>query len=130
MNLPLPGQLKGVFPLGAAAQAPAQGGSPERRREARQRVNRPVKVQVDEGGKYYAGQTADLSAGGTLVELQAGASLRPGQRVRLGIAWNSRDAVLSAESLVEATVVRSLEAGGVRRVAVAFAGRMAAASAA
>ncbi|MCX5660530.1 MAG: PilZ domain-containing protein [Planctomycetota bacterium] len=95
----------------------------ERRRDARRAAVRPIKVRVDGGGKYYAGQTADISSNGALLELAVPTALRPGQIIRVGISWTSHDVVLAGRSMIEATVVRSLGMNGLQRVAVTFAQR-------
>ncbi len=95
----------------------------ERRRDARVAVCRPVKLQCVESGRYLAGRTDNLSASGALLQVYHPSLLVPGQRLRMGIAWTDRQAVLEADRLVDATVVRSRGHGGFQQVAVAFAHR-------
>lgn len=95
----------------------------ERRLDARHPVQRPVKIQPEGGWRYYPGRTVNLSSGGALLELSIPAPLRPGQRLRIGVAWSSRDVVLAGNSMLDARVVRSLGMDGRQLVAVAFAQR-------
>ena len=93
----------------------------ERRREARREVSQPVKVQCLETGRYLTGRTRNLSAGGALLEVLHPSLLVPGQRLRVGVARNDRQALLTSSEMAEATVVRSLGLGGTQSVAVSFA---------
>jgi hypothetical protein len=93
----------------------------ERRREARLEVSQPVKVQCLETGRYLAGRTRNLSTGGALLEVLHPSLLVPGQRLRVGVARNERQAILASRDMAEAIVVRSLGLGGSQNVAVCFA---------
>ena len=53
--------------------------SVERRRGLRVLQNRPVKIFEPLAGKYFGGQTEDISATGLRLELPAAAALRPGK---------------------------------------------------
>ncbi len=92
----------------------------ERRRQARLSLAYPVKVWCVETGRFLAGQTHDLSAQGMMIEVQKPSLLMPGQRVRVGIAWSSREVVLSQKQMLPGVVVRSLGHGQQQHVAVSF----------
>ena len=96
----------------------------ERRRDPRLDVTRPVKLHCPDTGRYWAGRTCNLSPGGAMVEVAHPSLLVPGQAVQLGVAWTSRQTLLNANDLVDATVVRSLGDGAVQYVAVSFAHRL------
>ncbi len=96
------------------------GTASERRRQARLTLAYPVKVWCVETGRFLAGQTHDLSAQGALIEVQNPSLLVPGQRVRVGIAWSSREVVLSRKQMLPGVVVRSLGHGQQQHVAVSF----------
>lgn len=91
----------------------------ERRRFARQFVHQPVKVQCQLTGRYLAGQTEDLSAGGSRMWLQCPSLLVPGQRVKVAIAGPAAGLLRGAD-MVDATVVRSLGDGRGQHLAVQF----------
>jgi hypothetical protein len=96
----------------------------DRRRDPRLEVRRPVKVHCLETGRYLAGTTCNLSPTGAMVEVAHPSLLVPGQRVRVGIAWTTRQTVLNNDDLVDATVVRSLGEGAAQFLAVRFAQRL------
>jgi hypothetical protein len=98
---------------------PTAGGR-ERRRDARLAMARPVKLQCMQTGRYLAAQTQNLSSGGALLEIDQPSLLVAGQRLRVGVAWTSRQTVLHRDELAEATVVRSLAIGPRQSVAVCF----------
>ena len=89
-------------------------------------MSRPCKVFHPASGRVLAGRTRNLSAGGALVELDTPRDFVPGDRLELAIAWTRR-AVLPADALVEAKVVRTIASlvlpdGTVRRtLGIAFA---------
>lgn len=92
----------------------------ERRRETRFPVIRPVKLRCVESGRFLAGKTSNVSAGGALLELDSAARVTPGQRLEVGIAWNAGQALLSASSLTAATVIRAQPLNRRQRVALRF----------
>lgn len=96
---------------------------PDRRQDPRAPVERPVKLRCRETGRYYSGRTTNLSAGGARLIVAHPSLLVNGQRVEIGIAWTSRDVVLSAGQLVGAAVVRSVGLGGSQQVALRFDAR-------
>ena len=67
-----------------------------------------------------AGRTRDISASGAMLEVHLPSMLITGQRLEVGIAWQHRQALLGADELAKATVVRSLGMGGVQYVAIQF----------
>lgn len=83
-------------------------------------LTRPVKVQCLITGRYVAGNTENVSAGGALLVVNHPSVMVPGQRVRVGIADHPRAALLTQESFSDATVIRSLGMGGSQRLAIQF----------
>ncbi len=98
----------------------------ERRVFPRFDISRPCKVYHPASGRFIAGRTRNLSAGGALVEIDTPRDFTPGDTLELAIAWTRR-AVLPADALVEAKVVRTVASlalpdGTVRRIlGIAFA---------
>ena len=93
---------------------------PERRRRPRLSLAYPVKLWCVETGRFLAGATEDLSAEGALIRVQHPSLLVPGQRLRVGIAWSGRDALIMQRQMLPAIVVRSLGHGETQHVAVSF----------
>ncbi|QQE12084.1 PilZ domain-containing protein [Planctomycetota bacterium] len=93
---------------------------PERRRDLRLRIARTVKIYNHLTGKYIAGKTLDVSAGGAMIVFGRHAKLHPGQRVQIGIARDARQALLASEDMLDATVVRSLPQTLGTKVAIEF----------
>jgi hypothetical protein len=87
----------------------------ERRRDARLEVRRPVKLHCAQTGRYWAGQTCNISPGGAMIQVAHPSLL---------VAGTNRQALLSAGDMVDATVVRSLGGGDAQYVAVRFAQRL------
>ena len=98
----------------------AQTAASERRRAPRLALDCRAKVHLCDTGRYLAGKARNLSATGALLEIDHPSLLVSGQRLRLGIAWSSRDAILPAQDMVSATVVRSLGLGAMQTVAISF----------
>lgn len=93
----------------------------ERRRDPRYQFTRPAKVRCEQTGKFYTARTIDLSAGGALLRVEHPSLMVPGQRVRVGIAWNRpQEALIESHQMLEATIVRSLGIGRVQSVALQF----------
>lgn len=107
-------------------QEGVDAGRDERRIFPRFDISRPCKVYHAASGRFLAGRTRNLSAGGALVEVDTPRDFAPGDSIELAIAWTRR-AVLPADALVEAKVVRQIASlvlpdGTVRRtLGVAFA---------
>ncbi|QDU34030.1 PilZ domain protein [Poriferisphaera corsica] len=93
---------------------------PERRKDLRIRIARSVKIYNHLTGKYLAGKTLDVSAGGAMIVFGQHAKLHPGQRIQVGIARDARQALLAAEDMLDATVIRSLSQSLGVRVAIEF----------
>lgn len=79
----------------------------ERRTDPRVEVDRPVKLQCQLTGRYYSGRTYNVSAGGAMVEVDSVSLMIPGQQLNVGIAWDTRQAIMNSRDMVKATVVRS-----------------------
>ena len=62
----------------------------ERRRGLRVRQHRPVKVFEPLGGRYFGGQTGDISATGLRIELPAYAAVRPGETLSIHVGLSHR----------------------------------------
>ncbi|NNF43149.1 MAG: PilZ domain-containing protein [Phycisphaerales bacterium] len=93
----------------------------ERRCEPRLVIERPCKIFDPRARKYVAGCTRDVAPGGLMLRLDRVVPLEPGDRVYVGIARTRRHALLHADEMVEATVVRAGSmAGGETLVAVHF----------
>jgi hypothetical protein len=61
----------------------------ERRRGLRVAQNRPVKVLDMLGGKYFGGQTHDVSSTGLRIELPAHATVRCGETLSIHVGLSS-----------------------------------------
>ena len=83
-------------------------------------MDRPVKIQCVETGRFLPGHTCDVSPGGAMIEVKHPSLLVPGQRVRVGISWTAQQMLLHADDMAEATVLRSLGQGGTQHVAIGF----------
>lgn len=94
---------------------------PERRRDARLDLHRPVKLQCNLTGRFIPARTRNLSVGGALIELRTRTPLLSGQTIRVGIADHDRQAILAHASMTPARVVRSLAHDGLQQVAIEFA---------
>lgn len=102
----------------------------ERRRHPRLGVDRACKLFRPELRRYEPAHTANISAGGCLIEVRSSRPLGPGERVNLGVAWTGQPLV-RARQLLEAEVVRvSPGPEGAQVVALRFCGRATALAAA
>jgi len=79
----------------------------ERRRGARLAVSRPCKVFEPRSGKYRAGMTRNISAGGMLLRLDRTVHLEPGDRLFIAVARRRVHGLLRSCDMLEATVVRA-----------------------
>jgi len=95
-------------------------GMTERRIDARVALERPVKVQCAVTGRYVSGQTDNLSRSGALVAVESPSLFVPGQRLKVGIAWQRGQVVLDSREMADATVVRSFALGTHQHVALRF----------
>jgi len=94
--------------------------SSDRRQSPRFPLARPVKLRCMVSGRYYGGQSRDVSSTGVMTELDSPSLLVPGQRVAVGIAEHQKQPIIPADDMIEATVVRSLGLDGLQRVALQF----------
>ncbi len=92
----------------------------ERRRDTRLALERPAKIQCLMTGRYLAGRTINVSAGGAMLEVDHPSLLVPGQRVAIGMANTRQDVILRGDEMSEATVVRSVGLKGRQTLAVQF----------
>ena len=92
----------------------------ERRRYARLSLERPVKVRCLTTGRYFAGNTQNLSSGGALIHVEHPSVMISGQRIRVGIAQNPRQVLLTDQDFSDATVIRALGMGDSQQLAVQF----------
>jgi len=104
--------------------------SSDRRRDPRFPITRPVKLQCLTTGRYYGGHTRDVSSSGIMAQLSNPSLMVPGQRVKVAIAEHEREAIISADRLFPATIVRSLGMNGEQHVALQFDERQALAASA
>jgi hypothetical protein len=78
----------------------------ERRRGLRIAQNRPVKVLDTLGGKYFGGQTHDVSATGLRIELPAHASVRMGETLSIHVGLSADGSSLAnRRQMIPARVV-------------------------
>jgi hypothetical protein len=78
----------------------------ERRRGLRIAQNRPVKVLGMQGGKYFGGQTQDVSSTGLRLELPAHAAVRCGETLSIHVGLNSSGGMLAnRRQMIPARVV-------------------------
>lgn len=78
----------------------------ERRAFPRLRLARPCKVFHPGSRKYLPARTADVSAYGALLRVDAPRSLQAGEELEVAVAWDG-EPLLSGESLMRATVIRT-----------------------
>lgn len=96
-----------------------QTATGERRSETRRCVDVGCKVQHSTTARFLAGRAVNLSRTGALLSVRCARAVRPGDRLRLGLAWSG--GVLRGESLSEGEVVRAGSLiGGVQEIAVRF----------
>lgn len=91
----------------AAATQASQPDSTGRDRRVfpRRSFVRPCKVQRTGDVRFEAGETTNISAGGALIKVAGRQPIRPGERLRVGVAWETKG-VLESGSLLPARVVR------------------------
>lgn len=79
---------------------------PERRRGLRIRQSRPVKMYEPGIGRYFGGETSDISASGLRVEMAAGTPVRVGRTVNVYVGLGtSGDSLINRRSMKAARVV-------------------------
>jgi PilZ domain len=88
-------------------------GHAERRRGLRIRQHRPVKVYEPGGGRYFGGQTEDISATGLRLELPAWAPVRTGATLSVHVGLSRHGETLAnRRQMIPARVVWVNRAGG------------------
>ena len=87
-----------------AAEGAVEGA--ERRRGLRIAQNRPVKVLEPSAGRYFGGQTRDVSATGLRIELPARAGVRPGKLLSIHVGLSSTgEPLANRRQMIPARVV-------------------------
>ena len=81
----------------------------DRRRCARQNVERPCKVLDYSSLRYIPGQTCNVSASGALLRIDSSREIKPGDRLDVAVSWG-RDAVMASSAMIPASVVRIVSA--------------------
>lgn len=93
----------------------------ERRRFPRFDRQCPVKLYQPSARRYRGGCTANLSAGGALLELANPTHLTPGEPIELVVDTDQQSAVVASDGLRRARVVRVMDDGSTaQQVAVEF----------
>jgi hypothetical protein len=78
----------------------------ERRRGLRIQQNRPIKVLDTLGGKYFGGQTKDVSSTGLRIELPAHATVRCGETLSIHVGLSaSGSSLANRRQMIPARVV-------------------------
>ena len=78
----------------------------ERRRGLRIQQNRPIKVLDTMAGKYFGGQTRDISATGLQIELPVHATVRKGETLSIHVGLSSRgESLANRRQMIPARVV-------------------------
>src|ERR1700722_5523375 len=78
----------------------------ERRRGLRIRQNRPVKVYEPGVGRYFGGQTEDISSTGLRIELPLWATVRPGETLSIHVGLSRKgESLANRRQMIPARVV-------------------------
>ena len=78
----------------------------ERRRGLRIRQNRPVKVFEPGVGRYFGGQTEDISSTGLRIEMPLWATVRPGEALSIHVGLSRRgESLANRRQMIPARVV-------------------------
>ena len=99
---------------------PEEPDGRDRRKHPRHPLERPAKLFCPQTGKFIAGRTRNISAGGVLVEIDASESIRSGDEIRMTIAFGDRFIVPMSE-LVPGAIVRTITSDDAERVSLAIA---------
>jgi hypothetical protein len=84
----------------------SDGDGTERRRGLRIRQNRPVKVFEPGVGRYFGGQTEDISATGLRIEMPLWASVRPGESLSIHVGLSRKgEGLANRRRMIPARVV-------------------------
>ena len=82
------------------------GDHGERRRGLRIRQMRPVKVYDAGAGRYFGGQTEDISSTGLRIELPLWAPVRPGEVLSIHVGLSSKgESLANRRQMIPARVV-------------------------
>jgi len=88
---------------------------PERRRGLRIRQTRPVKVFEPGVGRYFGGQTEDISSTGLRIEMPLWASVRPGESLSIHVGLSRRgQSLANRRQMIPARVVWVKRSTGAR----------------
>lgn len=102
----------------------------ERRRGLRVRQQRPVKIFESMTGRYFGGQTEDISSTGLRLELPAYAPIREGETLNIHVGLSKNGGSLAnRRQMIPARVVwvsRTLEGGAKVEAGVEFLASIAA----
>lgn len=83
-------------------------------------MERSAKLFCPRTGRFFAGRTTNISAGGVLVELDALEAIGSGDEIRMTIAFGDRFIVPMSE-LVSGTVIRASRTDDAARSRLAIA---------
>ncbi len=87
----------------------------ERRRGLRIRQHRPVKVFEPGVGRYFGGQTEDISATGLRLELPLWATVRPGETLSIHVGLSRKgESLANRRQMIPARIVWVHRAAGRR----------------
>jgi|GEM_PF-2681074 len=92
----------------------------DRRKHTRHPLTRPAKLFCPGSGRFLAGRTRNISAGGVLVEIDAPDSITSGDAIKLTIAFGDRFIVPMSE-LVGGSVVRAITTDNAETTCLAIA---------
>lgn len=82
----------------------------DRRYDDRVRLKRPCKVFDPHAGKYWMGETINLSTGGALLRLLRPLEIRPGDTLYVGVAFKRRQGLIHSHEMMEAVVRHAMRA--------------------
>jgi hypothetical protein len=107
-----------VMDQGLMAEEEADGS--ERRRGLRIAQSRPIKVLDTLGGKYFGGQTHDVSSTGLRIELPAHATVRMGETLSIHVGLSvDGSSLANRRQMIPARVVWVNRAVGGRKTMTA-----------
>jgi hypothetical protein len=91
--------------VGTEGESNEEMGS-ERRRGLRIEQNRPIKVLDSMAGRFFGGQTRDVSATGLKIELPLHATVRKGEMLSIHVGLNNTgEALANRRQMIPARVV-------------------------
>lgn len=83
-------------------------------------MDRSAKLFCPQNGRFLAGRTVNISAGGVLVEIDASEPIEPGDEIQMTIAFGDRFIVPMSE-LVPGSIVRTMRSSDTSSVSLAIA---------